>query len=77
MLEPEDFGIMSVKFNACITTGIVCRINCPPGRRTKPENRKHFESLQQAYFEGFRDCLVCKPSIGPPGPWISIRERQS
>ena len=48
-------------FNAAITTGIVCRPNCPPGRRTKPENRKYFKSLNDAYDEGFRDCLVCKP----------------
>ncbi|HIN72519.1 MAG TPA: hypothetical protein EYM98_08065, partial [Dehalococcoidia bacterium] len=24
-------------FNACATTKIVCRPDCPPGRRTKPE----------------------------------------
>lgn len=70
------FGTMSVKFNACITTGIVCRENCPPGRRTKPQNRKNFESLREAYIEGFRDCLVCKPSCGTLGPWLSVRERK-
>ena len=59
----------NIVFNACITTGIVCRPNCPPGRRTKPENRMYFESLDKAYNNGFRDCLVWKPSIGPPGPW--------
>ena len=58
-------------FNAAITTGIVCRANCPHGRRTKPENRKYFKSLNDAYNEGFRDCLVCKPSEGAPGPWVS------
>ncbi len=70
------YGIMSDKFNACTTTRIVCRPNCPPGRRTKPENRKYFVSLKQAYKEGFRDCLVCKPSEGLPGPWISVKERK-
>ncbi|MEC8890981.1 MAG: Ada metal-binding domain-containing protein [Chloroflexota bacterium] len=64
-----------VQFNACITTNIVCRPNCPPGRRTKPENRRYFPSLTKAYRQGFRDCLVCKPSTGPPGPWIPIRTR--
>ena len=58
-----------IVFNACTTTRIVCRPNCPPGRRTKPENRMYFESLDKAYNKGYRDCLVCKPSIGPPGPW--------
>ena len=58
-----------IVFNACTTTRIVCRPNCPPGRRTKPENRMYFESLDKAYNKGFRDCLVCKPSIGPPGSW--------
>ena len=61
-------------FNACITTGIVCRPNCPPGRRTKPENRMYFESLDKAYNKGFRDCLVCKPSIGPTGPWAPKKQ---
>ena len=59
-----------VQFNACITTGIVCRPNCPPGTRTKPENRRYFTSLTKAYQQGFRDCLVCKPSAGPPGTWL-------
>ena len=71
------FGTMSVKFSACITTGIVCRENCPPGRRTKPQNRKTFESLWQAYEEGFRDCFVCKPSPGRPGPCLSVMDRQN
>ena len=61
----------NIIFNACITTEIVCRPNCPPGRRTKSENRKYFSSLNDAYDEGFRDCLVCKPSEGSPGPWVS------
>ncbi len=67
-------NIINIIFNACITTGIVCRPNCPPGRRTKPENRMYFESLEKAYNKGFRDCLVCKPSIGPPGPWAPKKQ---
>ena len=64
----------NIIFNACITTEIVCRPNCPPGRRTKPENRMYFESLEEAYNKGFRDCLVCKPSIGPPDPWTPKKQ---
>lgn len=64
----------NIIFNACITTEIVCRPNCPPGRRTKSENRKYFSSLNDAHDEGFRDCLVCKPSIGPSGPWIPKKQ---
>ena len=64
----------NIIFNACITTRIVCRPNCPPGRRTKPENRMYFESLDKAYNKGFRDCLVCKPSIGPHGPWTPKKQ---
>ena len=71
------YGTMSDKFNACITTGIVCRPNCPPGRRTKSKNRRYFGSLEEAYVEGFRTCLVCKPSEGPPGPWISVKDRHN
>ena len=58
-------------FNACITTKIVCRPNCPPGRRTKEKNRVYFPSLEAAYTNGYRNCKVCKPSIGLPGPWVS------
>ncbi|MFL2767286.1 MAG: Ada metal-binding domain-containing protein [Dehalococcoidia bacterium] len=57
--------------NACITTKIVCRPDCPPGRRTKEENRVYFSSLKSAYRNGYRNCKVCKPSVGLPGPWIS------
>ena len=64
----------NIIFNACITTRIVCRPNCPPGRRTKPENRMYFESLDKAYNKGFRDCLVCKPSIGPHGSWTPKKQ---
>ncbi len=71
------FGTMSVKFNACITPGIVCRENCPPGRRTKPQNRKTIESLRQAYEEGFRDWFVCKTSSGRTGQWLSVMDRQN
>ncbi|HBE99503.1 MAG TPA: hypothetical protein DDW46_00450 [Dehalococcoidia bacterium] len=67
---------MNAKFNAYTTTRIVCRPNCPPGRRTKPQNRRYFGSLKQAYVEGFRVCLVCKPSEGPPGPWLPVKERE-
>lgn len=47
--------------NGCITTRIYCRENCPPGRRTKPENRLQFESEGDARVAGFRPCKVCKP----------------
>ena len=30
--------------------------------------------LNDAYNKGFRDCLVCKPSIGPSGPWIPKKQ---
>ena len=63
-------------FNAAVTTCIVCSPNCPPGRRTKSENRKYFKSLNEAYDEGFRDCLVCKPSEGVPGPWVSKSKKK-
>ena len=64
-------------FNACATTKIVCRPNCPPGRRTKPENRRRFPTLDDAYDAGFRACLICLPDVGPPGQWMSKKERLS
>ena len=55
--------------NACKTTKIFCRVNCPPGRRTKPANRVSFPSIAAAIRAGYRSCLVCLPSDGSPGPW--------
>lgn len=47
--------------NACKTTKIYCRVNCPPGRRTKPENRVTFNTAEDAEISGYRACKVCKP----------------
>ena len=47
--------------NACKTTKIYCRVNCPPGRRTKPENRVTFNSFKDAEISGYRACRVCNP----------------
>ncbi|MBI67893.1 MAG: hypothetical protein CL777_04010 [Chloroflexi bacterium] len=56
-------------YNGCTTTKIFCRPNCPPGRRTKPENRVFFSNPHEAMLSGFRACKVCTPLIGAPGPW--------
>ena len=45
----------------CRTTKIYCRPGCPPGRRTKPENRVYFSSRNEARVKGYRACKVCKP----------------
>ena len=66
----------SFLFNACTTTGIVCRPNCPPGRRTKPEHRRYFKTLGDARQNGYRECLVCRPSDGSKGPWQSVKDRR-
>ncbi|MCH8870625.1 MAG: hypothetical protein IIC85_13010 [Chloroflexi bacterium] len=48
---------------------IYCRPNCPPGRRTRPENRVEFASFRAAMDAGYRACKVCKPEVGVYGPW--------
>ena len=67
--------------NACTTTHIFCRPNCPPGRRTKPENRIEFISPVTAAAAGYRACKVCKPedeTLGGPGePWKNAREKRA
>lgn len=55
--------------NACRTTRIYCRPNCPPGRRTKPENRVLFPTLEAARAAGYRACKVCRPDEGEYGEW--------
>jgi methylphosphotriester-DNA--protein-cysteine methyltransferase len=57
-----------VTLNGCRTTGIYCRENCPPGRRTLPRNRVAFASEAEAIAAGFRACKVCKPDRFS-GPW--------
>ncbi|MQF99322.1 MAG: hypothetical protein FI727_00485 [SAR202 cluster bacterium] len=61
--------------NACKTTKIFCRSNCPPGRRTKVENRLVFQNIEEAQFSGYRACLVCRPLDGKPGPWVPKSKR--
>lgn len=55
---------MTILVNACVTTKIFCRPNCPPGRRTKSWNRVFFENIDLARDAGFRACKVCKPEQG-------------
>ncbi len=63
-----------MKINACKTTKIYCRPNCPPGRRTKPQNRVYFESFEAARVAGYRSCKVCKPDDGEYAAWVSKKE---
>lgn len=56
--------------NACRTTRIYCRPGCPPGRRTKPENRVFFATREAARAAGYRACKVCQPDEGEYGEWI-------
>ncbi|MBM3946809.1 MAG: hypothetical protein FJ315_05345 [SAR202 cluster bacterium] len=65
-----------VLVNACRTTRIYCRPNCPPGRRTKPENRAHFASREAARRAGYRACKVCKPDEREYGEWTDARRRK-
>ena len=51
----------TLSINGCRTTKIYCRPGCPPGRRTKPENRIYFTSPEEARGRGYRACKVCKP----------------
>ncbi len=47
--------------SGCRTTRIYCRPDCPAGRRTKPENGRHFNSREEARASGYRACKICKP----------------
>ncbi len=51
--------------HGCRTTKIYCRPDCPPGRRTKPENRVYFQSVEEARTNGYRACKVCRPDEEP------------
>ncbi|MBW2285109.1 MAG: hypothetical protein JRF65_10970, partial [Deltaproteobacteria bacterium] len=53
----------SIPISGCRTTKIYCRPGCPPGRRTKPENRVYFSSEAEAKAMGYRACKVCRPDV--------------
>ena len=73
--------------SGCRTTKIYCRPGCPPGRRTKPENRIYFKSREEARARGYRACKVCRPDESlsetffltdyqsPVGPYILAGSR--
>ena len=61
--------------NGCTTTRIFCRPNCPPGRRTKMENRVRFASAEEASAAGFRPCRVCKP-LGRTSRAVAAQARE-
>lgn len=61
--------------NGCRTTKIFCRRNCPPGRRTKHENRVLFQNAEVAVAAGYRACRVCLPLDAYEGDWKPKRER--
>jgi len=52
----------------CRTTRIYCHLDCPAGKRMKPENRVHFGSHEEARASGYRACKVCKPDGPDPKP---------
>ena len=43
-------------------TRIVCRVGCVNGRRSRPEDRVVFASVDDARSVGYRPCAVCKPA---------------
>lgn len=69
---PAKVAENSAMLNACRTTHIFCRPNCPPGRRTKQENRLVFPSARAAMKKGFRPCRVCLPTEGEPWVWLKF-----
>lgn len=51
--------------HGCRTTKIYCRPDCPPGKRTKPDNRVYFKSVEEARNSDYRACKVCRPDEEP------------
>lgn len=68
---------VATTINGCRTTHIYCRPDCPAGRRTRPENRVHFQSREDAIARGYRACKVCKPDGPYPEPETLLVERYS
>lgn len=66
---------MTTPLFGCTTTRIYCRENCPPGRRTLPQHRVTFASLEAAVAAGYRACKVCRPDDPalPAGAWTPRR----
>ena len=66
---------VATTINGCRTTHIYCRPDCPAGRRTRPENRVHFQSREDAIAQGYRACKVCKPDGPNPEPETLLVDR--
>ena len=60
----------TIEVPGCRTTRIYCRPDCPAGRRTKPENRVYFDSIEEARANGYRACKICRPDESEPEPEI-------
>jgi hypothetical protein len=45
----------------CTSTRVLCRVGCSQLRRTRPENRVVFASVDDARSVGYRPCRVCRP----------------
>jgi len=56
----KDPSFEGVFITAVKTTGIFCRPVCT-ARKPKPENVVFYDSSQEAIFNGYRPCQVCKP----------------
>lgn len=42
-------------------TKVFHTLECGLGKKIKPENKKEFETRDEAMEEGYRPCKVCKP----------------
>ncbi|MBI4283675.1 MAG: methylated-DNA--[protein]-cysteine S-methyltransferase [Chloroflexi bacterium] len=62
---------VAANITGCRSTRIYCRPDCPAGKRTKPENKINFISVEEARSNGYRPCKICKPEEEPETLFIS------
>ena len=58
----EKLATEHVRIRANKSTGIFCHPTCQAIRRSKEENIVDFGSAEQAAQDGYRACLLCRPS---------------
>lgn len=63
-VQTRDKSAHSAFVYAVLTTKIVCRPTCP-SRLARRSNVKYYDTVSEAFLDGFRSCKRCQPELPP------------
>lgn len=55
-------SVVPGRYAGVTTTGVFGRLECPSGRRARPEHRLFFLTYDDALAAGLRPCRRCRPA---------------